>query len=399
MMSLFETPTLTSADEDVIGLIDNLRAALRYHLSEPRRWSGQLRRVALARAIRGSNSIEGFHVTIEDAFAALDEEEPLDASDASWAAVRGYRNAMTYVLQLANDEDFHLTTELIRSLHFMLQSYDLQKRPGRWRKGEVFVVDEDKDITVYEGPPHESVPALVEELIDQMNEPDPAPAMVRAAMAHLNLVMIHPFKDGNGRMARCLQTLILAREGVVAPEFCSIEEYLGRNEQDYYDVLTEVGKGAWHPENDAAAWLRFVLVAHYRSALKVRRRSVAAERLWAIADKEITRVGLPERATSALFHTLQGYRVRNAAYRQLEPDLSHNLASRDLAAMVERDLLVPHGEKRGRVYAPVPRLFEESMTVRREIAKAYPVNADPYELVEASRTGGTSLPRRASGLR
>ncbi len=43
----------------------------------------------------------------------------------------------------------------------------------------------------------------------------------------LNLVLIHPFRDGNGRMARCLQTLVLAREGMVSPIFASIEEYLG----------------------------------------------------------------------------------------------------------------------------------------------------------------------------
>jgi Fic family protein len=50
-------------------------------------------------------------------------------------------------------------------------------------------------------------------------------------MAHLNLVMIHPFRDGNGRMARCLQSVVLAREGVLSPVFMSVEEYLGRNTQ------------------------------------------------------------------------------------------------------------------------------------------------------------------------
>ena len=52
-------------------------------------------------------------------------------------------------------------------------------------------------------------------------------------MAHLNLAMIHPFSDGNGRLARCLQTLLLAREQIVSPVFSSIEEYLGQNTQAY----------------------------------------------------------------------------------------------------------------------------------------------------------------------
>jgi len=52
----------------------------------------------------------------------------------------------------------------------------------------------------------------------------------------------------------------------VAPVFSSIEEYLGRNTQDYYNVLADVGQGSWNPENDARPWVRFCLTAHYRQA-------------------------------------------------------------------------------------------------------------------------------------
>ena len=71
-------------------------------------------------------------------------------------------------------------------------------------------------------------------------------------MAHLNLVMIHPFRDGNGRMARALQTMVLAQDQVVEPTFSSIEEWLGNNTQEYYDVLAATGT-ALAPGNDADA--------------------------------------------------------------------------------------------------------------------------------------------------
>ena len=60
--------------------------------------------------------------------------------------------------------------------------------------------------------------------------------VIRSAMAHLNLVMIHPFRDGNGRMARALATLVLTRSDIGEPELCSIEEWLGAgaNTEDYY---------------------------------------------------------------------------------------------------------------------------------------------------------------------
>ena len=85
--------------------------------------------------------------------------------------------------------------------------------------------DEKKQETVYKGPDAERVPELMAELVKSLNAKSDSPAMIRAAIGHLNLVMIHPFSDGTGRMARCLQTLILAREQIIEPTFCSIEEY------------------------------------------------------------------------------------------------------------------------------------------------------------------------------
>jgi hypothetical protein len=88
---------------------------------------------------------------------------------------------------------------------------------------------------------------------------------------------VAPRRRANGR---CVQTLVLAREGILEPTFCSIEEYLGRNTIEYYAVLAEVGKGSYHPENDATPWIRFTLTAHYRQAATLVRRSRMLQRLW-----------------------------------------------------------------------------------------------------------------------
>ena len=160
---------------------------------------------------------------------------------------------------------------------------------------------------------------------------------------------LHPFRDGNGRMARCLQTLVLAREGIVAQQFCSIEEYLGRNTQAYYDVLAQVGAGHWQPERDARPWVRFVLTAHLRQARTMLRRIKETERLWHHLDEEAKRAKLPERVVAALFDASMGFRVRNATYRHLA-DASEQVASRDLKSLVDIGLLLPRGQGRGRHY-------------------------------------------------
>jgi Fic family protein len=308
-----------------------------------------LRRATFARAIQGSNSIEGYNVTFEDAIAAAEGEEPLDAAQETWAAVMGYRNAMTYVLQLADDPGFAHSEGLLRSLHYMMLSYDLSKHPGRWRPGTIYVRREPSGEIVYEGPDAGLVPGLMGELVEALNAKDGVSVITRGAMAHLNLVMIHPFSDGNGRMARALQTLVLAREGILAPQFCSIEEYLGRNTPDYYAVLGEVGAGHWHPERDAKPWIRFCLTAHYRQAMTLLRRTRETERMWAELEREVTRRQLPDRVIFALADATVGLRVRSSTYRTAA-EISAQVASRDLKMLVDQKLLLPHGEKRGRSY-------------------------------------------------
>jgi Fic family protein len=295
---LFVTPPLDDRELEVIASINETREGLRFMLREPRRWYGPLRRTASARNVQASNSIEGHNVTLDDAAAAIDGGEPLEASDEDWNAVHNYWDAMTYIIQLADDPHFEYSEALVRSLHFMMMRHDLTAMSGLYRPGGVFVWSTGERDVGYEGSDPNQVPPLLEELVVELNgDAGGSPAMVRAAMAHLNLVMLHPFKDGNGRMARALQTLVLAGERVLAPQFSSIEEYLGRNTPAYYDVLAEVGGGQWNPARDARPWIRFVLVAQYRQAHTLGRRIRDEASPWGIEGTAYRR--LPTEALSS----------------------------------------------------------------------------------------------------
>ena len=381
---LFATPTLTTEERWALEHVEDLRARLSARTREPRVWVGLLRRASLARAIQGSNSIEGYNASMEDALAAVDDEEPVGARDETWRATVGYRDAMSYVLQLADDLHFELDATLIRSLHHMLISYDPSKSPGRWRLGPIVVRRDEDGETVYTGPDADLVPGLVTELVDWLRD-ERDPGMVRAAMAHLNLVMIHPFRDGNGRMARVLQSLVLTRQGILGPAFCSIEEYLGRNTPAYYQVLADAGAGSWNPANDARPWVRFCLTAHYRQARTLLRRSEEAERRWDAVDREVRRRGVPERSVPALFNAAQGYQLRNATYRVLVEDVSELVASRDLRVLVEAGLLTPVGERRGRSYLASDQLKRIEVSVRSARRRD---DSDPFAVAQAALRGG-----------
>lgn len=346
---------MDDAEASVYQQIEELRKELRHQLHEPRRWFGSLRRLSLARAIRGSNSIEGFDAALDDAAAVVLGEEPLDTDHETTLALSGYRLAMTYVLGLSDETDFEYSTRLVKSLHFMMTSYALDNRPGLWRQGDIYVRDEETDKVVYEGAHSDSVPVLVEELVEDLNGSDGGYPIIRAGMAHLNFVMIHPFRDGNGRMARCLQSLVLAREGVpLSPIFVSIEEYLGRNTMAYYDVLAEVGGGSWQPAGDARPWLRFTLTAHLHQAKTMVRRIEESAELWSRLETIAHEKKLLDRTLVAMFDAAVGLRVRRSTYmagvEETAEPIPETSATRDLRKLAELGLLKAKGEKRGRYY-------------------------------------------------
>ncbi len=370
MHRVFVPPSLDPLDREVLRLIDGLRNDLRHRVVDPRRWGGSLRRAALARAVQASNSIEGYNASLDDVLAAVDGEPTLQANEETRFALGGYRDAMTYVLQVAQDRAADVDEGLIKALHFMMLKYDLSKSPGRWRPGYIGVRSGESGEVVYEGPDAEEIPSLIEAMVAQLKD-DQSPALIRAAMAHLNLVMIHPFRDGNGRMGRCLQTLVLAREQIVAPVFSSIEEYLGHNTRAYYDVLAEVGEGSWSPHNSAAPWMRFCLTAHHRQAKTHLRRIEETERLWRECASIARGEGLPERSVGGLVEAALGFRLRNSTYRSIleataGEEISELKASRELKAMVNVGLLQPIGERRGRHYVAEPSLLEVQQRIRRE---------------------------------
>lgn len=391
MPSLFRTPELTDTDATVIAWIQQIRAELRSSLRAPRRWTGGLRRTAQARAIQGSNSIEGYTVSDADALAAVEGEEPLTANERTWAEILGYRRVLTYVLQVATAPGFAIDEAVLTAMHFMLLEHDLTKGPGRYRSGPIYIYDERQGRNVYEGPAADQVPELMRALTADIAAATSTEPMVRAAMAHLNLVMIHPYRDGNGRMARALQTLTMAQDSVLEPSFASIEEWLGHHTDDYYAILAATGGGSWQPDRDATTWIRFNLRAHHLQAQTLQRRFSDAEELYQRLDELITAHRLPERAADPLFDAALGARVTRPSYLRRVERLDQRTATRDLQRLADLGLFQAHGQTKGRYYLAAGDLA----AIRDELRARRPTLVDPYPglMTEVRRSLSTAVSR------
>src|SRR5580698_6953807 len=371
---IYLTPRLSAEDEYVLREVHLMRKELRQFLRTPRRWEGVLRRSALARAIRGSNSIEGYLVDEDDAAAAVDGEEPISADEGTFLEIQGYRQALGYVLAMGDAAYATFDATEIRAMHYMMLGHDQSESPGRYRKGPIYVHDERRNRVVYEGPDAAEVPVLMDALVQSLQTGVNSDPVVRSAMAHLNLVMIHPFRDGNGRMARALATLVLTRSDIGEPEFSSIEEWLGANTDDYYSVLAHTGRGSWPPRDNAHMWLPSTLRAHHMQAQTIARRVGGAGDTWKELDALVSAHDLPERAMEAMFDAVLGYRVRRAGYLK-RADVTEQTATRDLAALTAAGILTAHGNGRGRYYAagePLKQIQEHRRARRKPLRDPYP---------------------------
>jgi Fic family protein len=353
---IYASPRITKALRKRLEELAGLREALGDQTKAPARWMGSLRREVRATSIEGSTSIEGFSVSPAEALALTSGRELADQGDESRRAVSCYARAMDHVGTMAIDPVFSWSDRVILDLHFDACSFQRDKDPGLWRTGPIGVTAADGTLE-YVGPDGDDVVGLMGEVVESLTEGGRAgdvDLVVRAAMAHLNVISVHPFQDGNGRISRIVQSLVLARAGVASPEFFSIEEYLGSHTPAYYEALRETQGGSYQPDRDASGWVAFCVEAHIAQARARLAQIEAAVARWGHLEGLVAERGWPERLLIALEQSLAGGTGR-AAYGS-EAEVSPATASADFRRLLDAGLVIQRGRGRNVSYVAAEEL-------------------------------------------
>jgi Fic family protein len=341
------TPTSTKAIRSLLEQLDAQHAELAHELGRAAPWDGTLRRDAQVGSVVSSTSIEGFVVADEDARALVAGIQPADEDANRWA-VACYARAMEHVRVMADDPSFRWLDRVVLDLHFDACLFQRTRSPGRWRTGPIGV-SAPPGGHHYAAPDAEAVPALVDETLSWLASSNDVHLLVRAAMAHLHVVSIHPFRDGNGRISRIIQSLVLARGGVLAPEFASIEPYLARHTDEYYQQLQQAQGPIYDPSRDASEWVRFCLQAHVAQADAFQRQMRELAERWQRLEELVASRRWPERLVIALEHALT-IGLSRASYA-VEAGVAAPTATLDLRRLVDAGLIEPHGGGRSTMYA------------------------------------------------
>jgi hypothetical protein len=338
---IYEIPSITPPLRAKLDELDGLRASLGRATANPTPWLGTLRRLTTASSVASSVSIEGYSVAPGEAAEIIDAGDAGDLGDENRQAVVCYARAMDHVGVMATDPVFRWLDRVILDLQFDACYFQRDRSPGHWRTGPISVTAAGGGV-VYEGPPAESVVPLMGEVVQWLSGGDlDAHFAVRGAMAHLHTVSVHPFRDGNGRISRLVQSLVLALDGLLSPEFSSIEEYLAANTPEYYAVLERVQGGRYQPERDATEWVHFCIDAHLVQARRRLDQIAEASQRWRFLEALVESRDWPDRLVIALEQSLIGGTDRTTYMR--EADISLATASNDFRRLVDAGLISPAG--------------------------------------------------------
>ena len=365
---IYSTPLPTGQLAARLEELDGLRDALGGRVGSPSPWLGSLRRLLKASSAESSVSIEGYSVAQHEAVAIVSGPKRADAADESQLALADYARAMDHVGVMADDSVFEWRDRVILDLHFDACLFQRDTSPGRWRETPIFVTGPAGGIA-YEGPAADRVVPLMGEVVEWLREGDlEVHVVVRAAMAHLHTISVHPFRDGNGRISRIVQSLVLARDGLLSPEFASIEEYLGSHTREYYAALQSAQGGSYQPERDATEWVRFCVEAHIEQARRRLEQLTEAAARWAFLEALVEQRDWPDRLVIALEQSLIG-RTDRSTY-QAEADVSVATVSNDFRRLVDAGLIEQAGRGRSIRYYAGGALERDVKSAIAERAKA-----------------------------
>lgn len=207
----------------------------------------------------------------------------------------------------------------------------------------------DPETVHFEAPGREGLEAGLHAFLAWFNQaPEGLNGLLRAGLAHLWFVTLHPLADGNGRLARTITDLALAQDEKQPRRFYSLSVQIMRNKQAYYDALEQAQRGSL----DVTGWLRWFLAqveAAAGNGIQEVGRVLARGQFWA----EVRKLPLNDRQEMMLRNVLSpmssDLSVSNRRYRAVTK-ASRATAVRDLAGLAEMGLVIPYGEARSASY-------------------------------------------------
>lgn len=223
--------------------------------------SNNARVEAFVEEVSKSSEIEGVKFDPEHVRSSLCRRLGLDFPDAGKSVPRDVDGAVSVILDAVMKAETELTEERLFGWHAALfpTGYSGLYRiaTGMYREGEMQVVSGGfgREKVHYRAPSPTLVPGLMRGFLTWYNANDRMDLYVKAAVAHVWFVMIHPFDDGNGRLARAISDMLISRSDGPGAKFYSVSSAILKDRKRYYSLLESLG----HSDGDVTEWIEWFL--------------------------------------------------------------------------------------------------------------------------------------------
>jgi len=289
-----------------------------------------------------STSIEGNPLPLTEVKRVL-KAKPKSIRDSE-REVLNYNKALQELNRFLKKNKLTFSLDLILKIHHQVMAGLLDKfRCGKFRKEPVFVRDPRTGKDIFFPPDHGDVPKLMRELVSyikkQQGKIDP---LLLAGIFHKQFVLIHPFVDGNGRVARLATKAILADMGIDTFYLFSFENYYNRSVTQYFQMVGE--KGDYYDiegEVDFTEWLEYFTDGIIDELLRVQKEIEKISRTPDQALKEYHKV--------ILTHIEKHGFITDADYAKLT-NRAKATRSLDFKKLIELELIQREGKGKGTYY-------------------------------------------------
>jgi Fic family protein len=208
---------------------------------------------------------------------------------------------------------------------------------GRYRSGEMQIVSGamGKEKVDYEAVPAARLKKEMNRFLKWFNEENKLDPVLKAAIAHLWFIIIHPFDDGNGRMARAISDLMLARADKITERYYSMSSRIMVERKQYYAILQKVQ----HSSNDITEWLYWFLNCLKKALINTEatlHKVLRKAEFWRIHEATI----LNERQRLVLNKVLDGFdgKLKSSKWAKIAK-CSTDTALRDIKDLIEKEIL------------------------------------------------------------
>ena len=233
----------------------------------------QLRRQAILRMAHTSTSIEGNKLAQFEVGKVL-EGKTVRAPQKDILEVENYYRALKLLGELSGKKGNIAVTEVLNLHKTVVGGLIEDKKSGQFRPADVYVLDDlgdGREMLRFKAPPASQVKKLIEQLLEFLakSKKEDIHPIIKAGILHLQFVTIHPFTDGNGRVARLLTQLQLYRDDWDFRKILVLEDYYNNDRMSYYNAENRAQGKNYQKDMDFTSWLEYFTTGFLIEARKV----------------------------------------------------------------------------------------------------------------------------------